>query len=475
MSIKIKLSLLFFFVVMFILTLQSGILFVLLEGRTQKDFSGVGSAFLEKILLEHGAVLLVFAGGMFICSYVFAGWAARCFEETAGRIRSILEKEIGENKVNGDISDFQRLTGYLDVISRIIDHKNRQLQRASKELSSAHVYLEALTDAIHVMDLNGRLLQINKAFERLYGWTASEVIGKPPRIIPQDRIAESARLVRKVRDGGQVNGYDTVHLTKDGKEIHVSLTLSPVYGDDGNLIAFASITRDITERKQTEEMLRRSEKLSVVGQLAAGVAHEIRNPLTTLRGFVQLQQMKGEGNPHYLELMLAELDRINLIVGEFLILSKPQLSRFQYKDIRIVVKDIIQLLEPQSHLNNIVIETSFDPELPVIKCEENQLKQVFINLLKNSMEAMPAGGSIEIEVRQIDQSRIMVRVTDHGGGIPEDYLSRLGEPFFTSKENGTGLGIMVSQQIIANHMGNMLIRSELGKGTCVDIILPVDF
>lgn len=465
MSIKTKLFLLFFSVVTIMLAFQSGILYALLKGGTD----------LNNLFMTHGAVFFVAAGGAGIFAYLFAGWAARYYEKTAGRIRAIVENEIGEMKEIGSNIEGRSIIGYLDAISRMVDHKNRQLQSAAKELSSAHVYLEALTDAIYVMDLNGRLLQINKAFERLYGWTAGEVIGKPLRIIPQDRTAETARLIRKVRDGGQVNGYDTVHLTKDCKEIHVSLTLSPVYGEDGKLAAFASITRDITERKRTEEMLRRSEKLSVVGQLAAGVAHEIRNPLTTLRGFVQLQQMRGEGNPHYLELMLAELDRINLIVGEFLILSKPQLNHFQYKDMRLIVRDIIQLMEPQSHLNNIVFETSFDSVLPDIKCEENQLKQVFINLLKNSMEAMPEGGTIEIEVRQIDQNRIMIRLTDHGSGIPDDYLSRLGEPFFTSKENGTGLGIMVSQQIIANHTGNMLIRSELGKGTCVDIILPVDF
>lgn len=353
------------------------------------------------------------------------------------------------------------------------------LSEALEQLRSMKEYLGAFvnytTDAIHVMDIEGKVLEVNKAFEELYGWTAEEVIGKVPRIIPHGLEEEFRRLLNKVKNGGQVNGYETIRRAKNGRDLNVSITLSPIRGEAGNVVAFASITRNITERKQTEELLRRSEKLSVVGQLAAGVAHEIRNPLTTLRGFVQLLQLRGEGNPHHLELMLAELDRINFIVSEFLILSKPQMSNFQIKDLAAIVTDMLQLLETQANLNNIVIHTDIEPELPKIKCEENQLKQVFINVLKNGMEAMPEGGDIRIQVKRVDANRVMLRFIDHGCGIPEEHLARLGEPFFTSKENGNGLGIMVSQQIIANHKGNMLIRSELGKGTCVDIVLPVDF
>lgn len=345
--------------------------------------------------------------------------------------------------------------------------------RSTKEYLGA--FVNYTTDAIHVMDLEGRVLEVNKAFEELYGWTAEEAVGQPLKIVPQGHEEEFYRLLDKVRSGGQVSGYETVRRSKDGKEINVSITVSPIHGENGAVVAFASITRNITERKRTEEMLRRSEKLSVVGQLAAGVAHEIRNPLTTLKGFVQLQQLRGEGNPHHLELMLAELDRINFIVSEFLILSKPQLNHFQIKDLASILLEMLQLLETQANLNNIVIHTEIEPDLPKIKCEENQLKQVFINVLKNGMEAMPEGGDIRIQVKRVDANRVMIRFMDHGCGIPEEHLARLGEPFFTNKENGNGLGIMVSQQIVANHKGNMLIRSELGKGTCVDIVLPVNF
>lgn len=369
--------------------------------------------------------------------------------------------------------------GYLGKRNDDAKPQEVELSEALEQLRSMKEYLGAFvnytSDAIHVMNVEGRVLEVNHAFEQLYGWRLEDAVGKPLPIVPQGYEDEFVRLLHKVQSGGLVNGYETIRITKDGKPVNVSITLSPIRGENGNIVAFASITRNITERKQTEELLRRSEKLSVVGQLAAGVAHEIRNPLTTLKGFVQLQQLRKEGNPHHLELMLAELNRINFIVSEFLILSKPQMDNFQIKDLPAIVSEILQLLETQANLNNIMILPTIEPDLPKIKCEENQLKQVFINVLKNGMESMPEGGDIRIQVKRVDVNRVMVRIMDHGCGIPEEHLARLGEPFFTNKENGNGLGIMVSQQIVANHKGNMLIRSELGKGTCVDIVLPISF
>jgi len=340
----------------------------------------------------------------------------------------------------------------------------------------ANSFLESLfsqsLDAIYVLDAEGRVKLANKAFEDIYGYRMEELLGRPLPTIPTGMEKEYDRLLRKARSGGIVNGFETVRRRKNGEEIHVSTTLSPIRDDEGEVVALAGISRNISERKETEELLRRSEKLSVVGQLAAGVAHEIRNPLTTLRGFVQLQQQNNIGNPVHLELMLAELDRINFIISEFMVLAKPQLNHYQVKDIRKILTDILTLLETQTILNNVLIETHFEEGLPLIHCEENQLKQVFLNILKNGMEAMPEGGDILLEALLLDPGRIMVRITDNGSGIPPEHLSRLGEPFFTSKEKGTGLGIMVSQRIITSHRGSMLFRSELGKGTSVDIVLP---
>lgn len=221
-----------------------------------------------------------------------------------------------------------------------------------------------------------------------------------------------------------------------------------------------------------EELLRRSEKLTTVGQLAAGVAHEIRNPLTTLRGFLQMQQHSKTVNPLHTDIMLSELDRINLIVSEFLILAKPQAVNFQIKDVRFTLGDVVSLLDSEAHLHNIEFSVHFSLEAILVHCEENQLKQVFINILKNAMEAMPSGGQIKLMLYSDEPHLAVIRVIDEGEGISQERMQKLGEPFYTNKEKGTGLGLMISQRIIEAHKGCLQIESEVGKGTVVTITLP---
>lgn len=367
---------------------------------------------------------------------------------------------------------------YLDLsLERDTDAAGRP--RMVKSLRRANIFWSSLiehsTDAIYLTDLDGNIQRANPAFEALYGYSEEEVTGAFQPFLQNEEASEFLELIRKVKNGEEVSGYETVRKTKEGKEIHISLTLSPVRLDDGEPVALAAICRNITERKETEELLRRSEKLSVIGQLAAGVAHEIRNPLTTLRGFVQLFKQRQTGNQEYLDLMLDEVERINFIVSEFIILSKPHLNQFLLKDPGELLEDTLRALQPQSHMSGVRLEAVIERNLPRMLCEENLVKQVFLNIIKNGMEAMPEGGVMRIDVESEGEERIRYRFTDHGIGIPPDMLRRLGEPFLTSKKNGTGLGIMVSQQIIANHKGRLHISSELGQGTCVEIVFPVNF
>lgn len=237
-----------------------------------------------------------------------------------------------------------------------------------------------------------------------------------------------------------------------------------------------SVIRDLTERKRSEEQILRSEKLSVIGQLAAGVAHEIRNPLTALKGFTHLLRSRYKDDGTYFDIMANELDRINLIVNEFMTLAKPHLTTFGQGDLTEILQSVLSILETQAILLGVEIHCDIEVELPLIYCNENQLKQVFLNVIKNAIEAMPDGGNVFIQAkvaRSLKENVLHILIQDEGPGIPDELIRKLGEPFVTTKEKGTGLGLMVSTRIIETHFGEIKIYNGPYKGTTVEIMLPV--
>jgi two-component system sporulation sensor kinase A len=257
--------------------------------------------------------------------------------------------------------------------------------------------------------------------------------------------------------------------TLNGKVLHTETveTMTTLENEP----AVQVIIRDISERKKNEELLINSEKLYVAGQLAAGIAHEIRNPLTSLKGFLQLIVSGRKNNSTYYEIMNSELDRIEEIVSELLMLSKPQVYQLSYHDLRMMMRDTVTLLETQAILHNIAIEAEYGSEPLWVFGVENQVKQVFINVIKNAIEAMVDGGAIRVKLSR-ENDGVYIRIHDEGPGIGEDQLAKIGQPFYTTKEKGTGLGLMVSYKIVDNHQGRIQVNSELGKGTIFEIMLP---
>ncbi|MFE8702846.1 PAS domain S-box protein [Cytobacillus sp. FJAT-54145] len=334
-------------------------------------------------------------------------------------------------------------------------------------------FIDNNLDPVLIFDQNGILIEANHATEKSFGWTVKELIGTNIDnlpLIPEDRIDEVQNYKIKVLKGNGFLEHETVRLRKDGTYINVLITSFPIEDHQHLINGFAVIKRDITERKKAEELMIQSEKLSIAGQLAAAIAHEIRNPLTSIKGFLKLLQYSNEKDLYY-DIVHNEINRIELILTELLSLAKPQKSKMIQCDIRKTLEHVTSLLEAEANMNSIEIIKKFDLEVPVILCDENQIKQVFINFIKNAMEAMSNGGSLKIEVLLDD--KIFIRFTDTGSGIPEEILSKIGQPFYTTKENGTGLGFMISKNIIENHNGTVKIISEVNKGTSVEVMLPL--
>lgn len=440
------------------------------------DYKQISSMVSEQ-LVSHASISLVLLEIVIFGSYLLAGYITRPIQSILGKVNDVADGHFDFRLKVRRKDELGQLANRINAMIRNLGHYTNRLKQMYEENRAVKEHLESIinqtADAIHITDLDGNVLRVNRAFEQLYGWRSREVEGRKLKIIPPGTEEEMEKQHAQLIEGMSITSNETTWMKKDGSRVEVSVSTAPVRDEAGEITALISVSRDITSRNRMEELLRRSEKLTTVGQLAAGVAHEIRNPLTTLRGFLQLQQETNKLNHRHLDLMLSELDRINLIVGEFLILAKPQAVHFQERDIRFILGDVISLLDSQAHLHGVEFVLNASSDSAMVHCEENQLKQVFINLLKNGMEAMPDGGNIRIKLNHDEEnSRVRIEIKDEGTGIPEELMPKLGEPFFTSKESGTGLGLMVSQRIIQSHKGMMDIKSVMNKGTTVIIDLP---
>ncbi|WP_347834209.1 histidine kinase dimerization/phospho-acceptor domain-containing protein [Gracilibacillus sp. JCM 18860] len=195
-----------------------------------------------------------------------------------------------------------------------------------------------------------------------------------------------------------------------------------------------TVSRDISDKKQAEEMLIRSEKMSIAGQLAAGIAHEIRNPLTSLRGFIQLLQAGMDNKQEYYKIMMDEIEKINTITSELLFISKPMTDEKNIENVKDMLTDVVTLLKTQAQLFNIELSLVVDHDIS-IHCDRSQMKQVFINLVKNAIEEMSDGGNIELRISQKENSCV-IDVKDEGPGIPKHLLHKLKEPFLQRRNTG---------------------------------------
>lgn len=349
----------------------------------------------------------------------------------------------------------------------------KEQERSSKE-GYLKLFFKYAKDSIAVFDLNNRIIEVNPAFEELYGWKRSECIGKTIWMVPFENLDRVNERIQGLYNGESYHLLETQDMKKDGTIFDAEITLSPIYDTNGKIIATSVITRDISYKKETEQMRIQSEKLKTAGEIAAGVAHEIRNPLTVISGFVHMMK-EGQNSPYtyYTNLIDSEIDRINLIVSEFLALSKPYSVKPVDFKIDTVLIDILTLYKPELQSRNIALYMEWMTKELVVKGDPNRVKQVLINLIKNAVEAIQSGGEIIVTVDKTTDHFCSISVKDTGLGMEKDVVDHIFEPFYTTKPEGTGLGMIIIKKIIQEHKGYIEINSSYGKGTEIKFYLPL--
>ncbi|WP_170112875.1 two-component system sensor histidine kinase NtrB [Kurthia sibirica] len=373
------------------------------------------------------------------------------------------------------LSTISLIQGYYFSMSyRHIEEKSdtREKEFLSKE-GYLKLFFENAKDSIAVFDLNNYVIAVNPAFEKLYGWDGDECIGKLLPMVPPAGYEQSKDRINRMLAGESFHLLETVDMKKDGTIFDAEVTLSPIFDQFGKIIATSVITRDISYRKEAEKIRVEAEKLNIAGEIAAGVAHEIRNPLTVISGFVQMMKAdKNSPNYYYFSLINEEIERINLIISEFLVLSKPHAKEMTIFDIHDILNHVKLLFDPQFQSHHIILTEELLAEYSHIKGDANQIKQVFINIFKNAIEAIDDTGHMNVETKWTG-THIAIAISDSGNGMSQKVIDHIFEPFFTTKEHGTGLGMLITNKIIQEHGGVINIDSMFGQGTTITIMMPV--
>lgn len=383
--------------------------------------------------------------------------------EIKKQLTSFAEAILQDNCVQIDAGFLPELTPLLNAV-----------KAHSQQLRTFEAIVKNSNDLITTVDLDYKITSINPAAQKMYGYTASEALGQEITLLSvSEGVSELKEILERVKLGEEIIGYDMKRQKKDGKVIDVSLSISPIRDDRNLITGIMGIHRDITERKKMEAEMKKLDALNLIGQMAASIAHEIRNPMTTVHGFLQLLGTKPVllEFKDYFQLMIEELDRCNSIITEFLSLSRTNPLDLKMQNLNAIINKLLPMLQADALRKEQIMIVELE-EIPNLKLNEQEIRQVILNLARNALDSMLEGGVLTIKT-YLEQDCVVLMFRDQGSGIPGQVLANIGKPFLTTKENGTGLGLPVSYNIVYRHEGT--IRVETGTtGTTFFIRLPVN-
>jgi PAS domain S-box-containing protein len=384
-----------------------------------------------------------------------------------------------------DVEILRTVSGYIAVAIENSLLYQEQTERAT-ELEILKEFNESIVESINVglmaVDLDGRITRLNSALEEIFAIGREEAIDKRVEELFAEDFADVLRQVLgpegwKMRQTRQI--YKLHTATRAGRSLTLNVALAPLWADSAEQTGALVVFEDVTERLHLEEQLQQREKLSSIGLLAAGVAHEVNTPLTGVSSYTQmLLNMLPENDPKHalLEKVRRQADRATDIVNNLLNFSRTGgAAEFSSVDVHRVLDDTLQLLEPQLRRSQIEIIRDYGGELPQVHANAVKLQQVFTNLILNARDSIANGdGRITLATRNGDEGLLTVEVADNGVGIAPDDVAKIYDPFFTTKGvgRGTGLGLAVTYGIVQEHSGHISVASTPGTGTTFRITLP---
>jgi len=380
---------------------------------------------------------------------------------------------------------YEKLQERVAQLDRELEEKNRQLLLKVEELNRTRDYLhdilEAMTDGVLAVDVDGRITTFNRAAQRITGYTAAEVKNRRYSELFADSFGDLPRRAGRFEAS---RGHVPSELRRrDGAAVPVSESVALLTDRQGNVAGAIKVFQDLSEITRLKERVRRNDRLAAVGQMAAAVAHEIRNPLGGIEGFAALLARdipRDDPKRMLVEKILAGTKSLNRVVSELLAFTRPMKFELEAIDCEELLKSVLALAGDATNGVAVSLEIDRTASPATVVGDAEKLKQVFLNVVLNALQSMTDGGALQIRMRREERTEgreapvLVVTFADTGCGIPEEVLPRIFEPFFTTKEKGTGLGLSVAARIVDGHGGRITATSTEGVGSTFEIRLPCD-
>ncbi len=366
------------------------------------------------------------------------------------------------------------LIGFAGIVSLFLAQAYRSARTSLTRIKAfSDTVVENMPIGLLAIDSDGRIASFNQTAEAVLQRSSSKVLGKKAdEILPKQLWS----LIDELQTKKGIIEKEIDCPLEDGKMIPLEVSASSLEGDNGASLGDVILFRDLTEVHNLKREIETNQRLASLGRLAAGIAHEIRNPLSSIKGFATYFRERYKEVPEdqrTAQIMIQEVERLNRVIGQLLEFARPMTIQKKLTSIQAMIQHSLKMIEREAQAKNVKISTRLSPEIKNVSIDPDRINQVLLNLYLNSIEAMEDGGTLSVQLSWDENSqRTKIAISDTGVGIKKEDLVHIFDPYFTTRQSGTGLGLAIVHKIVESHRGEVRVESESGKGTTVTIFLP---